>query len=91
MRDLARMAEYLVWAMEGRGQLPMDEIYRAVKAKCDERDRPLPTNWKSVIRQTLQAYCSSRPQYRRRDDWFVFHKRGWWSCKTTSATVDDLL
>jgi hypothetical protein len=76
--------------MEGRGKLPLQEIYRAVKVKCDEGGRSLPENWQSVIRQTLQAYCASRPQYRGGDDRFVFHRRGWWPCKMASPTLEEI-
>ncbi len=89
---LTPMARYLIWAMEGRGIMTTQAIYRAVKKKCAEFDRPLPDKWESEIRQTLQAHCPSRPQWNRKDDFFVYHRRGYWSCKvTTPPGVVDLL
>jgi hypothetical protein len=40
MHDLTRMAQYLVWAMEGHGEMRTQEIYRAVKKWCDKLGRP---------------------------------------------------
>ncbi len=90
MRDLSPMVQYLVWAMEGRGEMTTQAIYRAVKSKCDKSGRMLTGTWQDAVRQTLQAHCRSRPQWNRRDDFFVYHRRAHWSCKVTSPTEDQL-
>lgn len=90
MTNLSPMSQYLIWAMEGRGKMSNHEIYKAVKAVCKRHGRNLPPKWEAVIRQTLQACCPSRPQHNRRDDFFVWHEFGYWSCKVTSPTYDDL-
>jgi hypothetical protein len=77
--------------MEGRGVMTTQSIYRHVKDWCAQSNRKLPDNWEAEIRQTLQAFCASRPQYKGRADLFTFHKRGHWSCKVTSPSIDDLL
>jgi hypothetical protein len=33
----------------------------------------------------LQACCPGRPQHNGRDDFFVWHGRGRWSCKVVTA------
>lgn len=91
MRDLVPMVQYLIWAMEGRGEMSMHEIYRAVKQQCARFGRLLPDHWEAEIRQTLQAHCASRPQYKGREDFFTWHRRGFWSCKATSPSLDDLI
>jgi hypothetical protein len=63
-------------------------IYREVKDVCKRHGRRLPSNWESEVRQTLQAHCPGRPQHR--DDFFVWHSKGYWSCKVTSPTAADL-
>jgi len=84
---LTPMAQYLIWAMEVSNQA----IYREVKNVCKKYGRLLPSNWESEIRQTLQAHCPGRPQHNGRDDFFVWHGRGYWSCKVTSPTEDDII
>jgi hypothetical protein len=91
MGDDVPMWQYLIWAMEKRGIMRTQDIYHAVKAWCEKMKRPLPPNWQSVIRQTLQAHCRSRPQYKGRADIFEYHGRGYWSCKATSPSIHDLL
>jgi len=90
MQHLTPMAGHIVWAMEGKGKMTTQSIYRAVKNICEKQNRELPENWDAVVRQTLQAHCSSRPQYKGGDDLFVYHKRGYWSCSATSPTIHDL-
>jgi hypothetical protein len=90
MRDLSPMSQYLIWAMEGRGEMSNRAIYRAVKAVCETHGRKLPPDWEAEIRQTLQACCPGRPQHNGRDDFFVWHGRGYWSCKVTSPTLEEL-
>jgi hypothetical protein len=90
MSDITPMWQYLVWAMEGRGVMSTQSIYRHVKDWCARFERPLPDNWEAEIRQTLQANCASRPQYKGRADLFTFHKRGYWSCKAVSASIDEI-
>ena len=89
-RDLTTMAQYLIWAMEGRRPMTNAEIYRAVEDVCKRHERKLPNQWEAVVRQTLQAHWASSPQYSGRDDLFVHHEHGVWSCKATSPTLDDL-
>jgi hypothetical protein len=90
MRNLNSMADYLVWAMEDRRPMTNSEIYKAVKDVCLKHKRPLPDKWEAEIRQTLQAHCASRPQYKGGRDLFVFHRRGLWSCKTNSTDLGVL-
>jgi hypothetical protein len=90
MRDITPVARYLVWAMEGCGIMETQTIYRAFKEVCDKHKHPLPDNLQAEVRQTLQAHCSSSRQYRGRDDLFVYHEPGRWSCKATSPSHDDL-
>ncbi|MDP3693689.1 hypothetical protein [Bradyrhizobium sp.] len=90
MTDLALMSQYLIWAMEGRGKMSNQEIYRQVRIVCKKHGRTLPPNWEAEVRQTLQAHCIGRPQHNGRDDFFAWHGRGYWSCKVTSPTLDDL-
>lgn len=84
------MSRYLVWAMEGRGKMSNQAIYREIKRVCKQHGRELPPNWEAEVRHTLQACCPGRPQHNGRDDFFVWHGRGYWSCKITSPTLDDL-
>jgi hypothetical protein len=91
MRHLTPVAQFLIWAMEHRGVMTTDAIYRAVKAQCERMGRQLPNEWEAEIRQTLQAHCPSRPQWNGKDDFFVFHKRGYWSCRVTSPTIDQIV
>lgn len=91
MNDINPMWVYLIWAMEGRGTMATQSIYRHVKAWCEQNGRPLPDEWESVVRQTLQAYCATQPQYKGRADLFTFHKRGYWSCKVASPSIDSFL
>jgi hypothetical protein len=89
-QDMSTMAQYLIWAMENRRPMSNQEIYRAVDDVCAQHGRKLPNQWEAVIRQTLQSHCSSCPQYNGRDDFFVHHDHGVWSCKERSPTLDDL-
>ena len=91
MRDPFPMVQYLIWAMEGRGEMSMHAIYRAVQQQCARFGRPLPDQWEAEVRQTLQAHCASRPQYKGRGDFFTWHRRGFWSCKTISPSLDEIL
>ena len=84
------MAQYLIWAMEGRRPMTNQEIYRAVEEVCSRHGRKLPNQWEAEIRQTLQAHCASSRQYNGKDDFFVHHRRGVWSCRVTSPSLDDL-
>lgn len=83
------MTQYLIWAMEGCGKMSNKEIYREVKKVCEEAGRELPTEWEAEIRQTLQACCPGRPQHNGRDDFFVWHGKGYWSCKVASPSLND--
>jgi hypothetical protein len=85
------MVRYLIWAMEGRGKMSMLAIYRAVQQQCARFGRTLPGHWEAEVRQTLQAHCASRPQYKGHGDFFTWHHRGVWSCKIVSPSLDDLL
>jgi hypothetical protein len=84
------MAQYLVWAMEGRGTMSNREIYRQLKIVCDRHGRPLPPKWESEVRQTLQSCCPGRPQHNKRDDFFSWHSRGYWLCKVKSPSLEEL-
>lgn len=84
------MVQYLILAMEGRGKMSNQAIYRELKAVCKRFGRKLPPNWESEVRQTLQAHTPGRPQHNGRDDFFVWHSRGYWSCKVKSPTIEDL-
>jgi hypothetical protein len=75
------LAQYLVRAMEGRGKMSTQAIYREVQSVCRRNGRPLPLSWQSAVRQILQAHCATRPQYKGEEDFFVWHGRGLWSCK----------
>lgn len=86
---LTPMAQYLIRAMEGRGKMSNKAIYREVKRVCEEARRELPSEWKAEIRQTLQSCCPGRPQHNGRDDFFIWHGWGYWSCKAKSPSLDD--
>jgi hypothetical protein len=89
-QDLSTMAQYLIWAMEDKGSMKTQKIYKAVEDVCARHERELPNEWQAEVRQTLQAHCSSSPQYKGRDDFFVHHDHGVWSCKARTPTLDDL-
>jgi hypothetical protein len=89
-RHLVVFAQYVIWAMEGRGEMSNQAIYKEVKRICQRYGRVLPPNWKSETRQTLQSHCPGRPQHNKRDDFFVWHGRGYWSCKVASPSIADL-
>jgi hypothetical protein len=91
MKLYSTMAEYLVWAMEKRGKMSNQRIYASLKEVCAQHGRQLPDEWEAEVRQTLQAHCSTSPQYRGGPDLFVHHSRGLWSCKVTTPTLDDLV
>jgi hypothetical protein len=90
MKDVSTMAQYIIWAMEGRGKMPLADIYREVESQCKLHGRKLPNNFEAEIRQTLQACCKGSPQHNRRDDFFVWHERGYWSSKIASTDLDAL-
>jgi hypothetical protein len=90
MRDVTPVVQYLISAMEGRGVMQTQRIYREFKTICDNCGHKLPPNWEEEVRQTLQAHCPSRPQWNGKDDFFVFHRRGYWSCRVTSPAIADL-
>jgi hypothetical protein len=82
------VVRYLIWAMEGRGEMSNNAIYRAFKAVCaDHRHEPY---WQEEVRQTLQAHCRSAGQWNERDDFFEHPRRGYWSCKVKSPTLEQL-
>lgn len=88
------MVDLVIWAMEGRGTMSLPSIYREVKAQADKHGRTLAPNWEAQIRETLQAYCPTSPEYEKRGrqgDFFVHPRRGYWSCKATSGTTDDFV
>ena len=89
--DHEPMAQYLVWAMQRKGVMATQDIYRAVKHCAEATNRPLRGEWESHVRQALQAHCKTRPQWNGRDDFFDFHGRGLWSYKKQAKTIDDLL
>ena len=43
MRDLVPMVQYLIWAMEGRGEMSMHAIYRAVNTNAPDLGARCPT------------------------------------------------
>jgi hypothetical protein len=86
-RGASPLRQHLILAMQGRGTMLTKAIYGAVKEICDARDRPLPSNWHSDIRQILQAQCASRPQYKGGADIFIYHKKGHWSCTAKSTSI----
>jgi hypothetical protein len=90
MTDLTPVVQYLIWAMESRGVMRTQDIYRAFKAVCDQHKHKLPPHWQDEVRQTLQAHCPSQPQWKGSNDFFEFHDRGRWSCKVKSPTPDEL-
>ena len=90
MKDISTMAQYLIWAMEGRGKMALADIYREVERQCKQHGRKLPNNSDAEIRQTLQGCCSTSKQHNGRDDFFVWHERGYWSCKENSADLNAL-
>ena len=81
------LRQHLILAMQGRGTMLTKAIYGAVKESCDALNRPLPSNWRSDIRQILQAQCASRPQYKGGADIFIYHKKGHWSCIAKSPSI----
>ena len=89
-RHLAPVAQCLIWAMEGRGKTSLHDIYRETRRVFRDHGRTPPTEFEAEVRQTLQACCKGRPQHNGRDDFFVWHDEGYWSCKVTSPSVDDL-
>jgi hypothetical protein len=91
MRDFIPFASYLISAMEGRGKMSNSAIYREVARFCRMHGRVLPPNWEAMVRQTLQACCTGRPRHNGRDDFFVWHGRGRWSCKLAPVTDLDLV
>ena len=91
MRDVIPFASYLIWAMQGRGKISNKAIYREVARLCRMYGRVLPLNWESMVRRTLQSRCPGRPRHNGRDDFFVWHGRGLWSCKVAPATDLDLV
>ncbi len=78
---LASVAQCLIWAMEGRGKMSLHEIYREAKRVFREHGRTPPAEFEAEVRQTLQ---------KGRGDFFAWHDTGYWSCKVTSPSVDDL-
>jgi hypothetical protein len=86
-RGASPLRHHLILAMQGRGTMLTKAIYRAVKESCDALNRPLPSNWRSDIRQILQAQCASRPQYKGGADIFIYHKKGHWSCTAKSRSI----
>jgi hypothetical protein len=90
VQDVSTFAQYLIWAMEDRGTMSNSEIYRAVKDVCARYKRELPEEWEAVVRQTLQAHCASSPQFKGKEDLFVHHEHGLWSCKVRSPTLDQI-
>jgi hypothetical protein len=81
--QFSHFVDYMIEAMQGRGAMHTQSIYREVERVCDQRGRKLPLEWKSEIRQTLQAHCRGSKQWDGRDDFFVSHRRSYWSCKLT--------
>ena len=90
MRDIIPWTQYLIWAMTGRGKMSNGEIFKTVKAECEKFGKELPVNWEDLIRTTLQAGCPGRPRHNGRDDFFVWHGRGYWSCKVPPITIEQL-
>jgi hypothetical protein len=43
------MVQYLILAMEGRGKMSNQAIYRELKAVCKSEER-LPPNWQAEVR-----------------------------------------
>ena len=89
-RDLWTTANYLIAAMEGHGVMSNNEIYREAKSLFRRFGRAVPPNFNSAVRQTLQAHCTTTPQWNGRDDFFVHHEDGYWSCKVAPPKVEDL-
>jgi hypothetical protein len=85
--DKSPLRQHLILAMQGRGTMLTKAIYCAVKESCDALNRPLPSNWRSDVRQILQAQCASRPQYKGGADIFIYHKKGHWSCTAKSRSI----
>jgi hypothetical protein len=91
---LGNFVDIVVGAMEGRGTMSNNEIYRAVKMQAEKVSWGLAKEWEAQVRETLQAYCPGRPEHEKRGrpgDYFVFHADGYWSCKAKLPTIDDLL
>jgi hypothetical protein len=90
MKDASTMAQYLIWVMEGRGKMSLSDIYKEVEKSCKQHGRELPTKSDAEVRRTLQACCPTSRQHNGCDDFFVWHERGYWSCKVQSPSLDDL-
>jgi hypothetical protein len=82
--------DLLVWPMQGRGIMQNPNIYREFKRVSRTFAYKLPTHWDEEVRQTLQSHCVSRPQWNGRDDFFEFHRRGYWSCKMLGPELAEL-
>lgn len=93
MNDLSSVAEGLVWAMQERGPMHLQSIYRAYeKTQHDLKGimRPLTREFEATIRRTLQDHCSSSPRFKGGDDLFVHHERGRWSCNVRRLAANEL-
>jgi hypothetical protein len=93
MSDLSSIAEGLVWAMQERGSMSLQSIYRAYgKTQRDLTGimRPLTKEFEATIRRTLQDHCSSSPSFKGGEDLFVHHERGRWSCNVRRLAADEL-
>ena len=91
MRNDVPMVQYLIWAMEGRGTMSNQAIYKEVRRLCARDNRTLPPNDDAEIRTTLQAHCSTAPQFAGNRDLFTNPSDGYWLCKVTTPKLEDLL
>ncbi len=90
MNDVTAVAQYIIWAMEGRGKMSLTDIYREVEIQFKKYGRKQPENFDAEVRQALQSCCQTSPQYNGRDNFFVWHERGYWSCKESSPDLSAL-
>jgi hypothetical protein len=74
-----RIASFMIPAMQGRGIMSNNEIYKAVAQFCAEHKRRIRPNLKAQIRDALQDYCGTYPH--PKGDYFIHHRRGYWSCR----------
>jgi len=70
----------IVPAMRGRGQMPVDQIYRAVKSRAKKSKLRLTPHWRATVRNTLQRYCKHNEKFVG-EFHFIHHDRGIWECR----------
>jgi hypothetical protein len=82
---LADWDDIVALAMDLRGppgkRMNCKHIYPVVENIAPRLGRPLTTEWRATVRQTLQSHCSKSLQYKGGLDLFVHHSHDVWSLK----------